>query len=341
MALVNLQFQIDDAQLIPGPQGPQGLQGPQGEQGEQGQAGPQGYSAYDLAVLDGFNGTVTEWLESLVGAPGTGGSGDILDIMDFGGSLTGDNTAAFNLALAACVANNKTKIGFHKGFYRFNSAPDAIDGVTLVGQGKTASYLVRDYSGNFLNFGGGFLGGGGAKDMGILAGAGTSGGYAIHAYGQDGVGAADWATFDGLYVSSYGGTFGFGFVLDGNLRTTPQGVRSVRLLNSDFFAGTSGAMNIYNGVAFFADNVGTYPAGGTNGDVYIGGGSALTQKSNILCLDNFNIQGTLNISNSLKGTFSGHVINFIGASSASQWFVNGTKSGSVSNGLTSSHVNLA
>lgn len=318
MALINLKLYIDDDQLIAGPQGPQGEPGLQGEQGLQGPQGPQGP----------------------VGPSGSGGSSDIVDIMDFGGSLSGDNTAALNAALAHCIANQKTKIGFQKGFYRFNSAPNSIDGITLIGQGKTATYLVRDYSGNFLNFGGGFTGGGGAKDMGILAGAGTSGGYAIYAYGQDGVGAADWSTFDSLYVSSNGGTFAFGFVLDGNLRTSPQGVRSVRVTNCDFFAGTSGAMNIYNGVAFFADNVGCYPAAGSSGDVYIGGGSTLALKSNILTLSNFNIHGTLNISNSLKGTFSGHVINFAGVSSASQWFVTGTKAGSVSNGLSNSHVNL-
>lgn len=45
MALVNVQFQIDDEQLIAGPQGPQGIQGEQGiqgPQGEQGLTGPAG-----------------------------------------------------------------------------------------------------------------------------------------------------------------------------------------------------------------------------------------------------------------------------------------------------------
>lgn len=304
MALVNVQFQIDDEQLIAGPQGPQGEPGLQGEQGLQGPQGP-------------------------AGPAGSGGSSEIVDIMDFGGSLSGDNTAALNAALAHCIANQKTKIGFQKGFYRFNSAPNAIDGITLIGQGKTATYLVRDYSGNFLNFGGGFTGGGGAKDMGILAGAGTSGGYGLHLKGQDGVGSADWCTLEHLYISSNGGTFAVPIMIDGAGRTTPQGVRSVRIVNCDVFAGTAAAIWVANGVATFMDSVGTYPAGGTNGNVVIGTGSTIVSMSNM------NIQGTLNLSDCLKITFQGHTISFIAASSASGVFCNGTRSnsGTYSNGM--------
>jgi hypothetical protein len=196
MALINVQLQIDDEQLIPGPQGETG---PQGEIGPQGEQGPQGI-------------------------PGTSGSGGLgVSIMDFGGTLSGDNTPALNAALAHCVTNNKRIITFPEGFFGFSSQPNPINGIRIVGQGKTATYLVRNYSGNFLLFSGGTLGGGGLEDIGVLAGSGTSGGNAIHLVATP-TETPDLSTFEKILVSSDGGTFAFPFLLDGNLRTSPQGI---------------------------------------------------------------------------------------------------------------------
>jgi hypothetical protein len=268
------------------------------------------------------------------GPRGPSGIGDSLDIMEYGGTTTGDNTAALNEALADCVTLGKRMISFPAGMFGFSSQPSAIDGIRIVGQGKTATYLVRNYSGNFLKFGGGLLGGSGLEDLGVLAGSGTSGGYGIHLVGSS-TETPDFSTFKSLLVSSGGGTFAFPFLLDGSLRTSPQGVRNVRVSNSDFFAGTSGAAQIYNGVAVYMDAVGCYPAGGTSGTLYVQGGST------IICMTNMNVVGELNLQSLSRLTFSGHVSSFYGASSASQCFVIGTKSGSVSNSMTNSYVNLA
>lgn len=306
MALVNVQLQIDDEQLIPGPQGPQGEQGIKGAQGPQGIQGPAG-----------------------------SGSSQSINIMDYGGTTSGDNTPALNAALAACVTLGKRSIEFPAGFFSFQSQPNLINGIKLIGQSKTGTYLVRDYSGNFLNFGGGFLADAGVKHMGVLAGAGTSGGYALHLPGQDGVGSADWATFEDIYLSSNGGTFDVGLLLDGQLRTTPQGVRSVRIKDCDFFAATVSAIQVHNGVALFMDNVGTYPAGGTNGDVIVSSGST------IVCMENMNIQGNLIISNSQKVTFNGHLIGLNISANASKCFITGTKGGgTITQSSGSSYANL-
>lgn len=294
-------------------------------------AGPQGVagaSAYDVAVSNGFIGTQTEWVASLQGVTGTGGYCPGIDINDHGGTLTGDNTPALNAALTAAAAAGKSTICFHKGKYYFNSAPDQINGITLQGEGKTATYLVRSYSGNFLMFAGGTLGGGGLRDISVLAGAGTSGGYGIYLYANSSV-TPDLATIERGLVSSDGGTFGVPLFIDGTARTSPQGVRGVRITNFDFFAGTSAAVWVANGVAVFMDNIGTYPAGGTNGDIQI------TSGSTIVSMSNMNIQGKLILDNCLKITFQGHMISFQASGSASGVFVNGTRSstGTYSNSM--------
>ncbi|WP_345974016.1 hypothetical protein [Sulfurimonas sp. HSL3-7] len=59
-----LQQQIDNIQLIPGPQGPQGIAGPQGHQGEQGPVGPEGPAGPDTVA----RGDIC-YIYALLGAP--------------------------------------------------------------------------------------------------------------------------------------------------------------------------------------------------------------------------------------------------------------------------------
>jgi hypothetical protein len=304
MALVDVKLFIDDSQLIPGPQGEQGAAGPQGDPGPQGIQGPSG----------------------------SGGMG--VSIMDFGGTLTGDNTPALNAALAACASNNKRVIEFPSGFFSFLSPPNPINGIVLAGQNKTGTYLVRDYSGNFLNFSGGTLGGGGLEDLGVLAGAGTSGGYGIYYYGSS-IDAPDYGTVRNLYVSSNGGTFAVPLMIDGQERLSPQGVRNIRITDSDFFAGTSASIWIANGVGVYLDNIGAYPAGGSSGDVQVTSGSTLVSMTNM------NIQGVLHIASSSRVTVSGHMTGLSISSNSSKCFVIGTKGGgAITQSSTSSYANL-
>lgn len=320
MTLLNVQFQIDDSQLIPGP------------------------SAYVIALANGFIGSETEWLESLKAPQGTGGSSQAINIMDFGGTLTGDNTPALNASLAACVTQGKRVIEFPAGYFRFNSQPALINGIRIIGQGTTATYLVREYSGDFLRFGGGTLGAGALENVGILAGAGTTGGSGVllTVTASD---RPDWASLRNVKITADGtggGTFSNGILLDGSQPVSPQGVRSVRISAVDVFACTQAAINVYNGVAIFMDNVGTYPAAGLTGDVYIGGGAAANLRSTLVCMNNMNIQGALHLLNCSKVTFSGHVIGFNGANTADKCYVTGTKDGgAVTNNTTNSHIALA
>ena len=273
--------------------------------------------------MSGVPLTFEQWLQSLIPPPSvSSGSSNAINIADFGLTTTGDNTPALHAALDACVAQGKRIIEFPCGTFGFDTAPRPINGIMLRGQGLTSTYLVRKYSGNFLNFGGGFLGGGGCSDMGVLAGAGTSGGYGIYCPGQTAVGSNDWGIFKHLYISSAGGTWAVPFMIDGQLRSSPQGTRDLRILGVDCFAGTSAGMWIANGVGVTLDSVGTYPAGGTNGDLVIGSGSTVINMSNM------NIQGTLNLSNCSKIAFTGHMNNFSAASTASGVFANGTRSAS-------------
>lgn len=308
-------------------------------------SGGQGLSAYQLAVQSGFDGTVTEWLQSLVGPKGDKGdkgengqsgsvSSNALSILDFGGTTSGDNTPALNAALAECEASGRRVIEFPAGMFSFSSQPNAINGIRIIGQGKTASYLVRNYSGNFLTFAGGTRGGGGVENIGVLAGTGTSGGYGLYLVGNS-TATPDYSLLNNLYVSSAGGTFAVPLMIDGQARTSPQGVRDIRIQNSDFFAGTSAAIWIANGVGIYLDSVGTYPAGGTNGDIQVGSGSA------IISMSNMNVQGTLVLGAVSQLNFSGHLIDFNSTSAANKCFVIGTRSGTnVVNAMTNSYISL-
>jgi hypothetical protein len=353
MAFVNVQFEIDDQQLIPGPQGPQGIpglqgtqgiQGDTGEKGDTGDTGPQGLQGEQgpdgLQGIQGIQGAQGEQgIQGITGATGAqgpqgiqgppgSGSSSAINIMDCGGTTSGDNTTALNTALAACVTLGKRAIEFPCGQFSFSSQPNAINGIRLIGQGKTSTYLVRNYPGNFLKFAGGVLGGGGTRDISVLAASGTSGGYGIHQFGNT-TETCDFATFENGLISGNGGTFAVPLMIDGVARTSPQGVRDIRVRNFDVFAGTSAAIWIANGVGIYLESVGTYPAGGTNGDVVIGSGSTVINMSGM------NIQGSLTMSSCSKICFQGHTISFVAASTASGVFVNGTRfsAGTYSNSM--------
>lgn len=65
-----IQEDVNNINLIPGPEGEPGPQGPPGIDGANGINGQNGKSAYELAVENGFLGTAEEWLESLKGNNG-------------------------------------------------------------------------------------------------------------------------------------------------------------------------------------------------------------------------------------------------------------------------------
>ena len=96
----------------------------------------------------------------------------------------GDATPAFDAAVAQlCASPDDRELRLSAGRYVFNTAPQQIScAVTIEGQGKGATVLVRDYSAStFLYWTiGGDQGGGGVKNLNILSGPNTHGGIAIY-----------------------------------------------------------------------------------------------------------------------------------------------------------------
>lgn len=95
-----------------------------------------------------------------------------------------DATPAFNASVAQlCASANDRVLRLSAGRFVFNSVPKPIAcAVTVEGQGKGATVLIRNYSNEtFLRWAiGGDQGGGGVNGLSIFAGPNTHGGIAIY-----------------------------------------------------------------------------------------------------------------------------------------------------------------
>lgn len=164
-----------------------------------------------------------------------------------------DCKTGFDAAVAACT---NTRILFvPKGRYRFLSPPAAITlALNIVGEGKGASWLVRDYSGQggyFLKVAGGTdpYGGGSVSNLSLYTGPLGSDGIAVWV-----VASPDTDTsvltknphgllIDNIQIgrwSTAGGTWAYGIYLDGSQNPGPgaPGIRCVAVRNVSIAAHT-------------------------------------------------------------------------------------------------------
>lgn len=252
--------------------------------------------------------------------------------------VSGDNKAAFDEFLADAVAAGVKRVRIGSGRFEFASKPTIPASMWLDGEGSRVTQLVRAYSGDFIEFGAAAGFGGGLQGVSLQAGAGTSGGGGLLVKAAA-AHSPDYAAFSDLVITNDqqggGGTWAFPLVVDGSLRSSPQGVRDLHFNNVNLFAGTSGALSVVNGVGVNFIGLGTYPAGGTSGNVYVNGGS------NTVNFFGANVQGELNLSNLQKLIFFGHLISMNTAGTASKCYIVGSQGGGpIVNNLTSSAVGL-
>lgn len=168
-----------------------------------------------------------------------------LNLLWFGADRTGATscTAALNAALALIAPVNGGIIFCPQGSYLFSTKPNAIDGgVTLQGEGMGRTVLIRGYAEadatrGFIDMtcsSGRSNAGGGLSNLQISLGAGTSGGSAINIESSSTVGNG-LLTIQEVNVSG-AGSCNYSLRLDGSAKTaSPQGVRTVTVLNSYFF----------------------------------------------------------------------------------------------------------
>lgn len=301
MAQVPFTLYVDDTNLIAGPQGPAGAAGTNGTNGVDGADGAQGATG-----------------------PAGSSSGMVYT------SVTGDNTTAFNAFLAAAVTAGEKTVSLKAETISFDSKPTIPAGIRIIGHSSSETVLVRNYSGDFIEFGAGFNGG--MARLALFAAAGTTGGVGLLLKATAST-SCDYASFEDLVITG-AGSYDYPLKVDGSLRTSPQGIRDLEFRNINLFAGTIAALYIINGVGINFFGLGAYPAGGTSGNVYIGGGS------NTVNLYGANVQGELNLTSLQKLVFSGHIISLNSAGTASKCHISGTVSGSAVNNLANSSVNL-
>lgn len=172
-----------------------------------------------------------------------------------------DDTPAFNAAVSSlCSASSLDRtLNIPAGDVTFNSAPSAIPcALNLIGQGKGATRLLRNYNGgSFIWFTRGLdHSGGSIRDMNIEAAPGTTGGIAIWIQAlADTDGAVNSYNRHSFIVddvqvgrTSLVGSWDFGLYLDGsqnpdgNANSVP-GIRGVYVIKSSF--GGTNTANIY------------------------------------------------------------------------------------------------
>jgi hypothetical protein len=210
----------------------------------------------------------------LVSGPGVASA---LEITAYGARPDGsDTTPALNAAVTAALAGPDRTIHVPAGQWTFTTPPATIaggvsSGVQLVGEGKSNTILTRAYSGGefLLITGNGSV----IRDLSIWAGAGTSGGVAIHLLASDAVGAGGNHRIENVWITSgTGGTWLLPLYLDGANRTlAPVGIRTVRLDNVAVFNATWWAMEWWNAIACEWIGGGAYQGQGTTQAIAVGG----------------------------------------------------------------------
>ena len=196
-------------------------------------------------------------------------------------------TAAINKAIAVA---NAFEIGMRfnipRGTFVFATQPIDIEApIHLRGQGKNATYLVRDYTAATANIGlfnlraGASTAATGCTIAGMLIGTGTNrtGGSLISLVAPSSGDGPDYCLFDDLRLTNSQGLGGLGngpdypFYVDGSARLSPLGVRNTWVTNSIIFGGALGSayMRSANGMHFVATD--TSSSGSVSGKIVLTG----------------------------------------------------------------------
>lgn len=179
-----------------------------------------------------------------------------------------DDTQAFNDQIAAQARSRDRVIEFPSAQCAFYSQPDPIyNGISLVGQGKSSTVLIRKYSGTFLTVRGN---GSRIQDLTIYADAGTSNGFGIflvadnNSVGGNHVLRSIWVTGNG--------TWGIPIFLYGTERTIPPiGIRTVTAYDVSVFNAEFWAFECWDCIGFEWHGGGAYQGFGATQAIAIGG----------------------------------------------------------------------
>lgn len=276
---------------------------------------------------------------------------DKIHIKDFGGvfdspSSGAENVIALNNAAVAAASRGILEIEFDAGFYYLDSAPDVFTtGIVLVGKGKRATILVRNYSAgssteSFLEWDGSeeTANSGGMRNIIAYAGLGTTGGVAIKLSGTAADSRAGHMTFASSTVSGEG-TWDYGIYSDGSAITTAgsQGIRVVTFLDFEIFNATTKSIYIKNAVNWQFLGVQLFEGLGAAPDVTIDGGGTADSNSTAVYFSGLQCGGSITVQNSNTVHFAASsTIDLTIASTAD----NGTYIGRVGNAPTNNSTSF-
>lgn len=172
----------------------------------------------------------------------------IIHIEDFGGAgdgVTDNSTPLVNAIAAASASGQSGEVWFMNGNYLFNSAVNVLGKVTLRGNGKNSTRLIRNFTAGsdsvgLLNYNGYTAS---VCNMAMQTASGVTGGCLISLVASATAASPDFSLFDNLYLT-YGAinTYANCVYINGSARTDNIGVRDVTFRDCDMFGGTTGTV---------------------------------------------------------------------------------------------------
>jgi hypothetical protein len=279
-----------------------------------------------------------------------------VSILDFGGSPEiADNSTALNDAVDYCIANGMRRIYF-PGVerYNFTQAPNPFTvGIFLEGDGPRA-FLCRNYTpaattspfliwtGEYADTDGSDNKNGGMRNIGVLAGSGTSSGTAITVEddGDSLVQRPGWVRFENIVISG-DGTFAFGMRIDGKDQVTPgsQGIRNTALEWVYFLQCTECSLQITGAAGCVGNKI---VGGGSSIAVQVIGAGTTESNSYGVILGDVIIVGDVEVANAEEVYISGIVRgDVIIDTSATNCSFHGIATGTYTNGAPPPDVDAA